>query len=248
MKSRLQDSLLCLLIWGLSALFLGVYAIIQDLNIPLAVQPQLFGFLSFVSWGQCMYYDKKKSLYSALLMTGTLILVVGGLEVGFVFALRPSMNIHGIQFFGVFASVLIACGLLPQYWEIAKRREVVGISLLFLSIDILGAVFSDLSLVFREKFDILAFILYTLVLVMDGVIVIAAAILNPLARKRRQGEVPSNRPRQLTISSTPNSTLKWKPFDFLAKVNLWKRDAKHQQALQYSCHAQQHGGRETTRY
>jgi hypothetical protein len=40
------------LIWGFASLFLGVYAILQDLNIPLMVQPQLFGFLAFVCWGQ----------------------------------------------------------------------------------------------------------------------------------------------------------------------------------------------------
>jgi len=40
------------LIWGFSSLFLGVYAILQDLNIPLMVQPQLFGFLALVCWGQ----------------------------------------------------------------------------------------------------------------------------------------------------------------------------------------------------
>lgn len=40
------------LLWGLSGAFLGVYAIVQDLNIPLIIQPQLFGILSFVSWTQ----------------------------------------------------------------------------------------------------------------------------------------------------------------------------------------------------
>ena len=38
--------------WGVSGAFLGVYSIVQDLNIPLILQPQLFGVLSFVSWGQ----------------------------------------------------------------------------------------------------------------------------------------------------------------------------------------------------
>lgn len=40
------------LIWGLAAVPLGVYSIIQDLNIPLIIQPQLFGFLSIVAWSQ----------------------------------------------------------------------------------------------------------------------------------------------------------------------------------------------------
>ena len=40
------------LIWGFSSALLGVYAVLQRLNIPLQLQPQLFGFLAFLSWGQ----------------------------------------------------------------------------------------------------------------------------------------------------------------------------------------------------
>ena len=39
-------------LWGASAVFQGVYALLQRLNMPLIVQPHLFGFLCFVSWGQ----------------------------------------------------------------------------------------------------------------------------------------------------------------------------------------------------
>ncbi|KAF5373268.1 hypothetical protein D9615_007478 [Tricholomella constricta] len=194
-------------LWGLSGLFLGVYAIVQDLNIPLIIQPQLFAFLTLFSWGQCLYYDIGKSRLAACLMTGSVMLTIGALEVGMVFAIRPTMNQRAIDFFGVFASVLIAAGLLPQYWEIYKRKEVVGISILFITIDLLGGVFSDLSLIFRPKFDIIAAVAYSLVIVMDGLIVIAAMILNPRARKRRRLEaeresVSSNGPRQVTQSFT----------------------------------------------
>lgn len=82
-----------------------------------------------------------------------------------VFAIRPSMNQRAITFFGVFASILISVGLFPQYWEIFKRREVVGISIPFMIIDILGGLFSDLSLVFRKEFDVIAAVAYTLVIV-----------------------------------------------------------------------------------
>ena len=40
------------MLWSVAAWFLGVYAIVQDLNVPLIVQPQIFGFLSLVSWAQ----------------------------------------------------------------------------------------------------------------------------------------------------------------------------------------------------
>lgn len=45
----------------------------------------------------------------------------------------------------------------PQYWEIYKYREVIGISMLFMAIDILGGVFSFLSLLFRKDLDIAGF-------------------------------------------------------------------------------------------
>ena len=53
----------------------------------------------------------------------------------------------------------------PQYYEIYRRREVVGISLLFMFIDMMGGVFSTLSLVFKTEFDVIAGVTYSLVVV-----------------------------------------------------------------------------------
>lgn len=47
-----SDFIFSRLIWGVSQVFVGSYAITENLNIPLIIQPQLFGFLSLVSWGQ----------------------------------------------------------------------------------------------------------------------------------------------------------------------------------------------------
>ena len=101
-------------------------------------------------------------------MAASVTVLVGALEVAFIFAVRPSMNPRATQFFGIFASVLIAVGLLPQYVEIVKRKEVIGISLAFLTVDILGGFFSDLSLAFRDTFDATAALSYTVVIVSDS--------------------------------------------------------------------------------
>ena len=53
----------------------------------------------------------------------------------------------------------------PQYYEIYKYKEVIGISILFISVDLLGGVFNDLSLVFKESFDVVAGVTYSLVVV-----------------------------------------------------------------------------------
>jgi hypothetical protein len=66
---------------------------------------------------------------------------------------------------GIVASVLISVALFPQYWQICKHKEVVGISVLFISVDMIGGVFNDLSLAFRAEFDVIAAVTYTLVVV-----------------------------------------------------------------------------------
>jgi hypothetical protein len=48
---------------------------------------------------------------------------------------------------GVIASVLLAAGLIPPYFEIWKRRgRVIGINWVFLTIDWFGAFFSLMAL------------------------------------------------------------------------------------------------------
>ncbi|PBK72543.1 PQ-loop-domain-containing protein [Armillaria solidipes] len=177
------------LIWGLTSIFLGVYAIVQRLSIALIVQPQLFGTLSLISWGQCQYYDNHWSIKRSVLAVVSIVCLIGGLQAGMVFAVRPSYehgNHRGVDFFGVFASVMLSAGLLPQFYEIYKHKEVIGISKLFMLVDLLGGVFSLLSLVFRDTFDVLAGVAYSLVVVLDGLVIILAMILNPLARRRRR--------------------------------------------------------------
>ncbi|EKM75019.1 hypothetical protein AGABI1DRAFT_13511, partial [Agaricus bisporus var. burnettii JB137-S8] len=179
-----------MLIWGISSAFLGVYAILRHLNLPLQLQPQLFGFFGLINWGQCLYYDphrQNKGYMSFLLVAGTMI-SVGGFEVFLVFISRPAYErgvTAPVELYGVLSAVLIAAGLLPQYWEIYKRKEVIGISYLFIFVDVLGGLLNDLSLLFAKEFDGLAAASYTIVIVMDSAILIAALILNPRARRRR---------------------------------------------------------------
>ncbi|KIP03013.1 hypothetical protein PHLGIDRAFT_121965 [Phlebiopsis gigantea 11061_1 CR5-6] len=106
-----------------------------------------------------------------------------------VYAIRPSFNAGNIrptQFFGIMSSILLSLALFPQYYEIHRYHEVKGISIPFMAIDLMGGVFSDLSLVFKAKFDVIAGVAYSLVVVLDGIVILAAVILNPMTRKRRR--------------------------------------------------------------
>ena len=75
--------------WSIAALPLGIYVIVQDLNVPLIVQPQLFALFTLCSWAQCMYYGRRKRSrrWCVGVLGGTLV-VYAALEAGIVFALR----------------------------------------------------------------------------------------------------------------------------------------------------------------
>jgi len=149
-----------------------------------------------------------------------------------VFAVRPAFNkgnLRPVQFFGVFSSVVISLGLIPQYWEIYQHKEVVGISMTFIYIDWLGGVFSILSLVFKEKFDVIASLSYSLVVLLDGFIIIAYFILNPAANRRRRrlllegGSIAET----TTVTNTPQT----KPSDELPAHDVEKANIPDQVAL-----------------
>ncbi|KAJ7624816.1 PQ loop repeat-domain-containing protein [Roridomyces roridus] len=179
------------LVWGISSSFLGAYAVVTDLNIPLIIQPQVFGALTYISWGQCQYYGARRTRLAATLMTLAAILLGAGLELLIIFTAGPAYRAGtpagrgAIQFCGIFSSVLISLALLPQFVEIWRYKEVVGISFIFMLVDMLGGLFSDLSLAFKGKFDLFLGVTYALVVVLDAIIFIAAIILNPRAAKRR---------------------------------------------------------------
>ncbi|KAF9054437.1 PQ loop repeat-domain-containing protein [Panaeolus papilionaceus] len=180
-----------LLIWGFATVFMGAYAFLQRLNIPLMLQPQLFGFLSLVCWGQCQYYGLGCSRIKSLILTIICMAVTGIIEFLLVFFLRPTHekgNHVPASILGVLASVIIIIGFFPQYWEIFKCKRVMGISMVFISIDMLGGVLNTLSLAFKDHFDVIASLSFLAVVLFDGFIVLAALILNPRARRRSQQE------------------------------------------------------------
>lgn len=176
-------------IWALSAPFLGVYMIAQDISIPLILQPQLFGAMAALSWIQCLYYGARKSKLGCFGIYVTFLALAGGIQGGFSILVRHKYergDVWSLRVFSIMSSILLAGGLLPQYWEIWMRKEVVGVSILFMIIDMLGGVFSAVSLIFKESFDTFAAIPYILVVALDGLVILLAMILNPLARRRRQ--------------------------------------------------------------
>ncbi|KAF9508166.1 hypothetical protein BS47DRAFT_1417660 [Hydnum rufescens UP504] len=184
-REKSTEGLSTTLMYGAPAT--GVYNIVQHINIPLIIQPQLFGALAALSWTQCLHYSRKLSTRLCTAIYISYLIVFAAFESGMTYV--TSTSIHGqefLRFFGVFSVVLIVIGLIPQYIEIWRLGEVIGISMVFMALDIAGGVFSLLSLVFRRQFDAVASATYICVIVMDGIVVICALVLNPRSRRRRR--------------------------------------------------------------
>ncbi|TNY23940.1 PQ loop repeat-domain-containing protein [Rhodotorula diobovata] len=175
--------------WTLSGACLGIFAIVQNISVPIIVQPHCYGSLCAVIFCQMLYYDKKWRWYSACGAFAVYAVVCSGFEVGMVYASKYVEDHHhsdGLtMLWGILSDIFLAVGFLPQYVEIYKAREVYALSYLFLFMDSLGAVFSIMSLAFKDEFDGIAFAGYAVVLIFELVIFLLALILNPRARRLR---------------------------------------------------------------
>ncbi|KAH7366596.1 PQ loop repeat protein-like protein [Pyrenochaeta sp. MPI-SDFR-AT-0127] len=160
-----------MLIWSISGVPFGVYAISQRFNIPLIIQPQCFCVLCGVSWAQCLIYGRKWRTWTATLLLITLLIIFAATEAGLTFAIRPAYS-RGIDWpvllIGVIAFVTLISGYLPIPLELLKRRgRVVGIDFVFLTIDWCGAFFSLMALVAQNEFDALFGTMYALCCVIE---------------------------------------------------------------------------------
>ncbi|CAK7237708.1 hypothetical protein SBRCBS47491_010093 [Sporothrix bragantina] len=172
-----------MLLWGMSGLPFGAYAILQNFNIPLQIQPQFFALFCLTSWAQVKHYSDKWHTTKAALALAGLLVIVAGFQLLFVFVCRgPYVADNAaaagfVRFLGIVACIMIIVGYVPIPPELLLRRgRVVGISLLFLSVDWLGAAFSLCSLVMQESFDITFGILYGLVVLIEGSVFVSQGV------------------------------------------------------------------------
>ncbi|KXX80874.1 hypothetical protein MMYC01_202054 [Madurella mycetomatis] len=174
-------------LWALSGIPFGVYAIAQNFNIPLQVQPHIFSSLCLISWSQTLLYHRKWPSWRVWLLTIVVFSIFASVEIALIFTLKPLYddgNAIPITAVGAIAAVLLAAGLLPPYGEIWKRRgRVIGINWIFLSMDWFGAFFSLMALVAQRTFDALGGVLYIVCCLLEIGIVLSHLIW--LARTRK---------------------------------------------------------------
>ncbi|KAK3947531.1 PQ loop repeat-domain-containing protein [Pseudoneurospora amorphoporcata] len=151
-------------LWALCGVPFGVYAVAQNFNIPIQVQPQCFVALCLVGWAQVLIYGSKWPVWKASLLALTIACVFAGVEAALILTLRPLYedgNETPIFVIGIIAAILLAAGLLPPYSEMYKRHgRVVGINWIFLAMDWSGAFFSLMAVVTQNMFDVLGAVLY----------------------------------------------------------------------------------------
>ncbi|OWB64230.1 hypothetical protein B5S31_g5485 [[Candida] boidinii] len=160
---------LMLFFWSLCGVPFSIYFVSIESSIPVQIQPQCFTFLCLITFAQVLYYPPlSKSKRFIIFVVGGFLICAIGLEVGFIIPLRKLYIKHGVQWqhtvFGIIASVALAIGLLPPYFEAWKRKgRVIGINFFFLSMDLGGAIFSLISLaVDPEDIDVLGCIIYSI--------------------------------------------------------------------------------------
>ncbi|KAH7063170.1 PQ loop repeat protein [Macrophomina phaseolina] len=158
-------------LWAAAAVPFGIYNIVQNFNIPLQVQPQVFCALTLICWAQTLIYHDHWRVWTASLLAVTTGLVSGGLEALLILTLRGPYS-RGVSWpivtIGVIAAVLLALGLLPMYWEQWKRNgRAKDISFLFLTTDFAGALFSTMALAVQQTFDYLGGVLYIVCMVLE---------------------------------------------------------------------------------
>ncbi|CAG5186654.1 uncharacterized protein ALTATR162_LOCUS11653 [Alternaria atra] len=169
-----------LILWSICGVPFGVYAIVQNFNFALKFQPQAFAGLTLIAWGQTLYYHNKWRVWTATLATVALAASFGIMELILILTLRGPYS-RGVEWpmmlMAISASVIQVIGLIPPYFELAKRNgRVIGIDFWFLTIDYLGAFFSLMAVVAQQWFDALGASLYIACMVLETGIFASQAI------------------------------------------------------------------------
>ncbi|KAJ5523319.1 PQ loop repeat protein [Penicillium frequentans] len=120
-------------------IFLLVYReltlLVKDVNIPLQVQPQIFGFFSTIVWAQILHYGHGYGRVGSTLCCCGLLALLGGIEAMLIFTLRLLTKQipynKGVTWpdllVGIVATILLGGSWLPVYPELWKRNgRVVG--------------------------------------------------------------------------------------------------------------------------
>ncbi|KAF2843722.1 PQ loop repeat protein [Patellaria atrata CBS 101060] len=160
-----------LFLWAAGTVPLGAYAVVQNFNIPIQIQPQVFGALTMICWAQTLIYHNRWRVWTASLFVTAVAILFAGAEAILILTLRGPYS-RGISWpvtmVGIISAVVLAAGLIPPYFELWKRSgRVIGINFVFLTIDFAGGFFSLMALVAQQTFDYLGGVQYIICLILE---------------------------------------------------------------------------------
>ncbi|KAJ4341505.1 hypothetical protein N0V95_007206 [Ascochyta clinopodiicola] len=152
----------------------------DNFSFSLQFQPQAFAGLTLISWGQTLYYHNKWKVWTATVATILLATSFAVMEVILIFALQGPYD-RGVKWpmmlMAISATLIQIAGLIPPYFELAKRSgRVIGIDFWFLLIDYAGAFFSLMALIAQQWFDALGGSLYIACMLLETGIFASQAI------------------------------------------------------------------------
>ncbi|KAJ2501572.1 hypothetical protein GGH96_001776 [Coemansia sp. RSA 1972] len=173
-KSTEGVSVVMLYFWFAGNMFYGAYAVADKLYFGLIIQPQIFAFFTLLNILQVYWYAYKRSLTKTCSAGAILCIAYAGLHIGFWKAEERAIANHNdgaVTFLGVLPAIVIAAGFFPEFYVCVKEQSV-EMSNFFIMLDIMGGVFSTISLAFDHTFDYVASITYLIVVLLDIVLVI----------------------------------------------------------------------------
>lgn len=193
-KSTKGLSPLLMLSWTLGSLATAIYNIGAEIggiySALFVLQPNLFMIFSIACCAQCAYYEINKT--TGVVYGIGLIVLIGGFEaLGGIF-MRGISSEWPFLLLGSISLVFFAIGYIPQYITIFSTMRVEGVSLVFLSIDMIGSIFSIASLAMQQNFEPISGACYIVVFVLDLLIMVLYFILpsieqSPISRPECSG-------------------------------------------------------------
>ena len=192
---------LLLLSWSLASSLTAVNNVTTKLSPLFIVQPNLFLVFSLTCYAQCFYYPSavaspatntttagddstavtptaalkphstplRAALHGSVALLACLAIQ---LAVSLpLLPLHPSASSASLLVVNLLSLLLFLVAFVPQYVAILRSRSAAGVSLLFLCIDMTGAVLSTVALALTTDFGVVEAVSYIGVFVGDGVIV-----------------------------------------------------------------------------
>ncbi|KAI9228635.1 MAG: PQ loop repeat-domain-containing protein [Piptocephalis tieghemiana] len=196
-------SLALVISWFIGSILQGVYTISQSYAAPLILQPEVFSIFVLLCFLQYLRYDRKISpLYTGLIGLG-LILISAALQVGLVMAVTATeerrLGISTVAL-GLVPSLLFVLGLIPQVIELFRPggQGADALSLPFLAIDSLGALFSILSLYYQDEyFDWVVGGMFVAILIIDVIMIFVVVFFRFRQRYSSSHPVMATTPGQM---------------------------------------------------